>query len=139
MKYYLDTCIWRDFYENRFSKKGKHLGKAAAKLFLKIIKNKDKILFSQSLILELEKDYQKDEIYDMLNLLYITGSLIRVEISKEEHLEAKHLTKKRKLPYVDCMNAIQARNNKAILISQDKHLIKDLADITKTVRPERIN
>ena len=115
------------------------MGKAAAKLFLKIIKNKDKILFSQSLILELEKDYQKDEIYDMLNLLYITGSLIRVEISKEEHLEAKHLTKKRKLPYVDCMNAIQARNNKAILISQDKHLIKDLADITKTVRPERIN
>ena len=38
-KYYIDTCVWRDYYENRFSKSGKPFGKYAACLFMKIIKS----------------------------------------------------------------------------------------------------
>ena len=49
-EYFIDTCVWRDFYEDRFSKSKKPLGKYAADLFIKILKNKDKILFSESLI-----------------------------------------------------------------------------------------
>ena len=41
-KYLLDTCIWRDFYEDRFSKINRPLGKYAHDLFMKIIKNKNK-------------------------------------------------------------------------------------------------
>ena len=48
-KYFLDTCIWRDFYEDRFGKTGRPLGKYASNLFMKILKNKDKIVFSESM------------------------------------------------------------------------------------------
>jgi len=139
-KYYLiDTCIWRDFYENRFSKAGRPFGKYAADLFMKILKKKDKIYYSKSLIWELKKDYEEKEINDMLNLLFLTKVLIRVEITKEEHLEAKKLSQERDIPYVDCLNATHARNHKAIMVSQDPHYIKNLKDIVNTVKPEQLN
>ncbi len=75
-KYILDTCIWRDFYEDRFSKSGKPFGKYATDLFMKILKNKDNIFFSESLIRELKRDYGKEDINDMLNLLVFNKILI---------------------------------------------------------------
>ena len=137
--YLLDTCIWRDFYENRFSKMGRPLGKYATELFMRILKNKDKILFSEALFLELKRDYGQEDIKDMLNLLFLNKTLVRIEIIKEEYLEAKNLSQKRNIPFIDCLNAIQARNHKAIMVSQDDHYFKDLADITKSIKPEQIN
>ena len=138
-KYLLDTCIWRDFYENRFSKIGRPLGRYATDLFIKILKNKDKIIFSEALTWELKKDYKEKEVYDMLNLLFLNKVLINITITKEEYSEAKRLAQERNLPFVDCLNAIQARNYKAILVSQDEHYPKSLSDISKAVRPEQIN
>ena len=136
--YLLDTCIWRDFYENRFSKIGRPLGEYATRLFMKILKDKDKILFSKALILELKRDYGEKDVNDMLNLLFLNKTLERIEITKEEHLEAKKLSQERNIPYIDCLNAIHARNYKAIMISQDDHYFKNLIDITKTIKPEDI-
>lgn len=138
VEYLIDTCIWRDFYEDRFSKVGKHLGKYATDLFVKIIKNKDKILFSESLIWELKKDYCEEEINDMLNFLFLSKILIKIEIKKEEYLEAKKLSQERNLPFIDCLNAIHARNYKAVIVSQDEHFFKGLSDIIKPSRPEDI-
>ena len=135
MHYYLDTCIWRDFYEDRLSKTGRPLGKYATDLFMRIMKNKDKILFSETLIWELKKDYSEEEINDMLNLLFLNNTLIKIEILKDEHLEAKKLAQERNIPFVDCLHAVQARNHKAIMVSQDKHFIDNLSDIIKTVKP----
>ncbi len=135
----LDTCIWRDFYEDRFSKSGRHLGKEATDLIMKITKEKDKILYSESLIWELKKDYNENEIKDMLNFLFLVEILERVEIKKEEYSEAKKLSDEKNIPFIDCLNAVQARNHKAIMISQDKHFIIDLTDITKTKKPSEIN
>src|SRR3989338_2570093 len=136
--YLLDTCIWRDFYENRFSKIGRPLGEYATRLFMKILKDKDKILFSKALILELKRDYGEKDVNDMLNLLFLNKTLERIEIIKEEHLEAKKLSQERNIPYIDCLNAIHARNHKAMMISQDDHYFKNLIDITKTIKPENI-
>ena len=122
----LDTCIWRDFYEDRFSKSGRHLGKEATDLIMKITKEKDKILYSESLIWELKKDYNENEIKDMLNFLFLVEILERVEIKKEEYSEAKKLSDEKNIPFIDCLNAVQARNHKAIMISQDKHFIMRL-------------
>tara|TARA_Y100000310_G_C20645844_1_gene796521 strand:+ start:376 stop:801 length:426 start_codon:yes stop_codon:yes gene_type:complete len=136
-KYYLiDTCIWRDFYEDRFSKTGRHLGKYATDLFMKILKNKDKIYFSETLVWELKKDYDSKDINDMLNLLFMNKVLVRIDIKKEEHLEAKKLAQERDVPFVDCLNAIHARNYKAIMVSQDSHYFNELKDIIKAIRPE---
>lgn len=138
-KYLIDTCIWRDFYEERFSKIGRPLGKYAGNLFQKILKNKDEIYYSDSLIWELKRRYSEEEIKDLLNVLFLTKTLIKIEIKKDEHLEAKKLAQERNIPYVDCLNAIHARNYHAVLVSQDPHIIKQLEDIASVVRPEDIS
>ena len=138
-KYFLDTCIWRDFYEDRFGQRGRPLGKYAADLFMKIMKKKDQILFSKSLVMELKIDYGEQEIMDMLNILFMSKILTKVEITKEEYVEAKELSQKRNLPFVDCLNAVQARNHEAVMVSQDKHFLEDLKDIIQAVKPEDIN
>lgn len=137
-KYWLDTCIWRDFYEDRTSKSGKPFGKYATKLFMKILKNKDKILFSESLIWELKRDYYEKDINDMFKLLFVNNVLVKIDITKEEYSESKKLSQERKIPFVDCLNALQARNHNAIMISQDEHFHKNLLDITKTIKPQDI-
>jgi len=136
--YLIDTCIWRDFYENRFSKIGRPLGKYATDLFMKILKDKNKILFSEALIWELKKDYEEKDINDMLNLLFLNKTLERIKITKEEYLEAKKLSKERNLPFIDCLNVIQARNHKVIMVSQDFHYLKNLSDVIKTLKPEQV-
>ena len=135
-KHWFDTCIRRDFYEDRFSKTGSPLGEYATNAFMKIFKRGNKVLFSESLIRELYKDYGKDEINKMLNFLFMSNILIKIEITKEEYLEAKELSEKRKLPFVDCLNAAQARNHKAIMVSQDEHFTKNLSDIVKVIKPQ---
>lgn len=138
-KYWFDTCIWRDFYENRFSKAGNPLGEYATNAFMKTLRKGNKILFSESLVRELYKDYGKDEINEMLNLLFISNILVKVEITKEEYLEAKELSEKKKLPFVDCLTAVQARNHKAIMVSQDEHFTKNLLDIVKVTKPQDLS
>ena len=138
-KYWLDTCIWRDFYEDRFSKAGNPLGKYASDAFIKIMKNKEVIPNSESLVWELKKDYDEKDINDMLNILFLSKVLIRVEITKEEHLEACNLSEQRKIPFVDCLNAIEARNHKAIVVSQDEHFTKNLSNVVKVIKPQDIS
>ncbi|MFH1209862.1 MAG: PIN domain-containing protein [archaeon] len=134
-KYFIDTCIWRDFYENRFSKAGNPLGKYATDFFLKTIKNKDKILFSDTLIIELGSFYNKYEIYNMLNFLFAIELLVKVEITELEFIESKNLCKQRNIPLGDCITAVQARNHNATVITQDNHFFNDLKDIALVEKP----
>jgi hypothetical protein len=64
-KYYLDTCIWRDFYEARISEHGNPLGRYAYELILKILKNKDAIIYSESVVSELKRRYENLEIENL--------------------------------------------------------------------------
>lgn len=105
---------------------------------MKILKNKDNILFSESLIWDLKKDHNEREIKDMLNLLFINNILFKIEITKKEFQEAKKLSQEINIPLTDCLNVIQAKNHKAIMVSQDKHYFKNLSDITKTIKPQEI-
>ena len=138
IKYLIDTCIWRDFYENRLSYSGISFGEDSSKLFEKIIKTKSCILFSEALYWELKKDYIIDDINNMLNILFLAKVLIKIDISKAEFIEAKALSSKRNLPFVDCLNAIQARNHKAIMITRDKHFSFNLGDFVDCFKPEEL-
>jgi predicted nucleic acid-binding protein len=138
-KYFLDTCIWRDFYELRKSKSGRELGLEAELLILKIIKRKDLILFSESLYKELKNDYTLEEINYMFQILFLAKVLVKIDISKDEFYEAKKLAIERNLPFIDCLNAVQARNNQAIMVTQDKHFFESLKDITLAKKPSEIN
>jgi len=136
--YLVDTCVWRDFYENRISKSGSLIGKFAADFFLKVLKHKDNILYSEGLIKELRVDYDKDDVDDMLDMLIRCNVLKNIDIKKEEFFEAKQISEKRSLPFMDCLNAIQARNHNAILVTRDLHYFNKLKDIINAVRPEDV-
>lgn len=139
LKYFIiDTCIWRDFYEARFSKSGRPLGKYASEFFMKILKQNHKIYFSESLVRELKKDYTSREINDLLIFLSLSKQLLKIDITKEEFVEARDLSTQRKIPFVDCLNAIHARDYNATLVSQDMHILRDLKDIAKAIRPEEL-
>ena len=98
--------------------------------------------FDMIWMLELLRNYALQEKYNLQKI----GSQIKEnrllfeigEITKEEYLEAKELSEKRKLPFVDCLNAIQARNNKATIVSQDEHFTKNLSDIVKVIKPQNL-
>ena len=137
MKYLFDTCIWRDHYENRFGPQGRPLGKYATKLFMRIIRNKDVLLFSEFIIRELKSDFSENEINEMLNVLFIANILEKVEVFEEDYKEAKKIGLERNLPTGDVLHAIIARNNGAILVSQDNHC-QQLKDIVEVKKPEQI-
>jgi len=137
-RYYFDTCIWRDHYENRHGPQGRPLGDYASKLFLKIMKNKDTILFSDLMIRELKIAFGQKEIEDMLNLLSMMKIIKRVDISQKERVEAKELSITRSVSFGDALHAVIARNNDALLVTQnikDFEILKDIVDFEK---PENI-
>ncbi len=136
-KYLFDTCIWRDHYENRFGPQGRPLGDYASNLFMKVIRNKDILLFSEFIIGELKNDFGEEEINEMLNVLFIAGILKKVDASEADYKEAKKIGLERNLPIGDVLHAILARNNGAILVSQDNHC-QQLKDIAEVKKPEQI-
>jgi len=137
-KYLLDTCIWRDFYEARLNRQGSPWGTYAALLFEKILKEKAVILYSEVLIDELHKDYDLEEIEDMLAVAFANGNLVRIDITKDEYEEGMRISRKRNIPLADCINSIHSRNHSALLVSTDPHLLYNLKDIAKAVKPEML-
>ena len=64
-KYYIDTSIWMDVYENRTGFNKESLGRYALKLFHHIRKENHKLIISDVLIRELEsisKSYKPKEL-----------------------------------------------------------------------------
>jgi predicted nucleic acid-binding protein len=135
--YLVDTCIWRDFYEDRFSS-DMPIGRYATEFFMKVLKRKDKILFSRGLLKELSKDYSEMDIDDMLRIFMYCDILVRIDITVDDMSEAESLSDKRNLPLIDCLNAVQARNHDAVLVTRDMHYFKELDDIMSPVRPEDV-
>jgi hypothetical protein len=51
--YYLDTCVWIDYIENRRGLRGKPLGEIASRLFLKMMREHITIFYSEKIADEL--------------------------------------------------------------------------------------
>ena len=69
VNYYFDSCICIDHIENRFGTHGRPLGAYASKLFIKLIKNADLLLFSDVIIAELKARFTEEQITDMIGIL----------------------------------------------------------------------
>ncbi|MBN1376865.1 PIN domain-containing protein [Candidatus Woesearchaeota archaeon] len=134
-RFYLDTSIWMDIYEDRIGYKKEHLGDFALKLFSFIKAENHRIFISDLLIKELEMNYSIEEINGMINPY--KENIQRIISKKEERKEAEIIAKKRKIPKGDVLHAILARNNNLILITRDKHF-KNLNDICQHHKPEDI-
>jgi len=133
-KFYFDTSIWRDYYENR-SDSTKSLGELALQLIKKIIEEDNLVLYSDFVVQELMVKYSIEEINTILSIIYKLNLLVKVPISKEQAHEAGVLCKKRKLPFGDALHSILARDNKAIMVTRDKHFER-LMDIAEFKKPE---
>jgi predicted nucleic acid-binding protein len=135
-KYLLDTCIWRDFYEARKGAGGKALGKYAAGLFLDLVVRRSEVLVPEIVIWELKKDYPEDKVNNLISIAEELLSIRIVLASAEQTDEAERLSISRGLPFADCLIAVTARDNAAISVSNDRHLLECLADVVKTVLPQ---
>jgi len=133
-KYYLDTAIWRDYYENR-SDKFRPLGEFALALINEIMENKDFILYSDFIIKELNIDYGEEEIEKIFEIITKRKLLLKVNISDKQIKEASRLNKERKVGFGDALHAVLARDNNAILVTRDNHFY-ELADVVEVKKPE---
>ncbi len=133
MLYYLDTSIWLDFFENRnepeFPK-----GEWAHALLKKIIEDENTIIVSNQVLLELGAiGYNSWEIEFMFKSL--KPFLIFVEATKNQIGKANDLSKKRNIPKGDALHALISKDNRAILVTFDKHF-QEIKDIIQPKRPQ---
>lgn len=134
-KYYLDSCIWRDYFENR-SDKFRPLGDWAFELIKKII-NEDNIIFYSELVEEeLGENYSKDRIKNIFSIVP-KQLLIKVSISDKQLIESIQISRRLKIPRKDALHAVLARDNKAIMITRDKHLF-ELQNEVEILKPEEL-
>ncbi len=122
MKYYIDSCIWIDYFENR-SDKFKPLGEWALNLINKIINEDSFFVLSDHILKELEFYYSKEELNSFLNI--IPKKLINyTNTNKKQIKEAISIKNKLKIPFGDALHAVLARDNKSIMITRDKHFYR---------------
>ena len=132
-RFYLDTAIWLDLFENR-DEPNLPKGKWSSELISKIVKNDDIIIYSDNNIFELIVvgyfQYELEKMFKSLRPI-----LLFVESTEKQIGLAKDLSFKRNVPKRDALHALIARDNKAILVTFDKHF-QMLLDITKPKRPQ---
>ncbi len=134
-KYYLDTSIWLDFFENR-NEPNLPKGDFAKMLIDKAIKEDSKIIYSDAVKDEIIKlGYNEQEIDKLMEALKV--SLIFVEFNKKQFGKAKDLSARRGIPLLDALHALIARDNQCIMVTRDAHFNKIL-DIIKHKKPEDI-
>jgi predicted nucleic acid-binding protein len=134
-KFYLDTAIWRDYFEDR--KDGiRPLGEFAFQFLKNCDKKGCKVLYSGTVVHELKRDYSDEKIKQVFSSF--EHFLEIVPISNEQYLEAKKLAKvKIESHESDILHSILARDNKAVLITRDFHF-ETLRDIVEIKAPEEV-
>jgi len=130
--YYLDTCIWLDFYEQR----GEN-GEYALKLILKLLANDDLVIYSDLHLREFKRlGYSLEEINNLFKILK-PGHIRRVHIHPESIAKARTLCLQRRVPWGDALHALLAQRNIALMVSRDNDFEK-LRDVCETKKPEEI-
>lgn len=134
-KYYIDSCIWIDYFEDR-KDKFRPLGDWAFRLIKKIISKSDVIIFSNLVEKELAKFFSIEEIENITSIVP-NENLTKVKSTTEQLNEARFYTKKSNIPQEDVLHAILARDNNAVLVTRDKHFYY-LAEYITIKKPEEL-
>jgi len=135
MRFYVDSSIWIDLYEDRKGYKNALLGDFALKFFILMKSRKDKLVISDILITELNVYYSIEQINGML--MPFQELVERIISVKEQRYEAEKIADERYLPPGDVLHAILARDYNLILVTRDKHF-NDLKDICPHHKPEEL-
>ncbi|MEM2139123.1 MAG: PIN domain-containing protein [Candidatus Woesearchaeota archaeon] len=133
MNFYIDTCIYRDYLENR-KDKFRPLGDWAFELFKLIINEKHILIYSDLNIAELKFSFSEKKVLEIFDIF---PEKIKISITNNNLNEAKELSKKHSLNINDALHSVIARENKAILITRDKHFL-ELSKIVEIKKPEEL-
>ncbi len=134
-KYYLDACIWFDYFENR-KDRFRPLGEWAHSLLNEIVKNSDSVVLSDHLLKELESRYSSEKIKDMLQI--IPEKLQMIIRCEEIHAKAAEKIKNNQcMPFGDALHAVLAKSTNAILVTRDTHFEK-LRRYMQIKKPEEL-
>lgn len=129
-RYYLDTCIWRDYFENR-SDRFRPLGDWAFELIRKILEQGNVIVCSDLVLEELHIAGLDKDIKQFLDTVN-WGAVMMVTSKRDDVAEAIKLSKNLKIPQKDALHAVLAKDQKAILVTRDKHFL----EIIESKKPE---
>ena len=129
-RFYVDACVWRDYFENR-GDGIRPLGEFAFGFLSKCSDKKCLIVYSELTLLEL-----KDFDGKMREVISEFGNkMLEVPVLGKEVEEAVKISKERKLPTNDAIHSLIARDNGAIIITRDFHF-QELLDIAEAKAPE---
>ncbi|HIG95554.1 TPA: type II toxin-antitoxin system VapC family toxin [Candidatus Woesearchaeota archaeon] len=132
-KFYIDTSIWIDLYEDRKGYHQEPLGDFALRLFSMIKTKEHKLIITDILINELEGYYSQEEINGMMKPF---EAIIKKVISTtEQRQKARQIAQRRNLPPGDVLHAILAHDHQLILVTRDNDFRK-LTDICEHFKPE---
>ncbi len=133
-KYYIDACIWRDYFENR-SDNLRPLGDWAFRFIKKVVDEGGLFLISDMLLVELRKFYTDKQIVSMFE---IVPPELRVNISTSEKQteDALKMKNQLKIPSGDAFHAVLAKDNDALMISRDAHFYGVMGIVVK--KPEEL-
>ncbi len=135
MRYYFDTSIWIDLFQDRVEE-GFPKGLRAQQLLTRILSRNYRIIVSQVIQKELFScGYSFEEVQKLFRPL---KRIIQVQHCSREHLErARNIAKKRNVPQKDVLHALLSKTARATLITRDNHFQK-LLDITIPSTPEEL-
>jgi predicted nucleic acid-binding protein len=132
MRFYIDTCIWIDFIEDREGFNDEPIGEYAHKLLAHLRRCKYVIIINDFLFEELNAYYDENEIMTLLSFFKTKNC----SISLKQKEEAEELSDNISIPYGDALHAVLARDNGTVLVTRDKHFRKIEWLTTRT--PEEI-
>jgi len=116
-RYYIDACVWRDYFEDR--RDGlRPLGEWAFQLLKKIVDEEDVVVISDHLIDELRKYLSDEQVNTVLEIIPEELKL-RFHDGPEQQREAHRIGAKLLLHKSDALHLVIALETEALLISRD--------------------
>lgn len=132
-KFYLDTNIWLDYFENR-SDGLRPLGEFAFQFLKNCINSDCKIYYSNFVLFELKTKLSENDFFKKVD--FAKENLVFIESTNENWKQAQILNKSANLHLADALHLVLAKNNSCILITRDKHF--DSLELIEIKKPEEV-
>ena len=136
-KFYLDTAIWRDYFEDRKDSM-RPLGEFAFRFLKNCEKKGYTVLVSDTVVLELRVYYTEEKVRQVFSSFH--GIIQNIEATQEQVSEARAewVKRGRRVPFKDVLHSVLAKHHSAVLIARDNHFFDELSSIAEVEKPEDV-
>ena len=134
--FYLDTSIWRDYFEDRTDGL-RPLGEFAFQFLKNCKRQRRRVFYSNLVVQELRADYSEEKIGELF--LPFGDVLVKVPLSNEQISEARAILSSVTGTHLkDIIHAVLARDNCAVMITRDRHF-DALTGFVEIAKPEDVH